>query len=128
MARKNNLKKAYRRPGYYIQRWGEYLESPAYRSLKPLPRCLLEEFQIIYRPGLNGRLVLSHETAAKRLGVTTKTVSPAFAELIEKGFIELCLDSDYSNGKAREYRLTFEPFADGREPSDEWKLWGQKPE
>ena len=95
-------------------------ESPQYRTLSLKARCLLDELQNIHRPGRNGRIVLSYETAARNLGVTYNTVSKAFLELQQTGFISLNLDADHRIGRAREWRLTYEP-CNGREPTDDWK-------
>lgn len=73
-------------------------------------------------PSRNGRIVLSVETAAQKLGVALGTVRPAFRELEKHGFIECRLGADWPNGRAREWRLTYEG-CNGREPTDEWVIW-----
>lgn len=111
----------HKRPGQYIRKWADWFDSPAYRSLNCTARCLLEEFQILYRPDRTG-IVLPVARAASRLGVCENTVRQAFADLRERGFIALVEDASYIAGRARTYRLTIEPL-DGREPTDEWRDW-----
>ena len=95
------------------------VNSEAYRGLSCNARCLLIEFQNIYQPHRNGYLTISVSKAETLLGLSDKTVRNAFNELEEKGFIELIEFHNYTNGKAREYRLTFQPFQ-GREPTYEF--------
>ena len=120
--RKKTLHKNYKHPGGFIGLPKVVFESKAYRNLTLVARCLLDELQGIYLPQRNGRLVLSVATASQRLNKSEKTVSAAFLELIEHGFIEHMTQSNWIEGKAREWRLTYEPV-DGREPTHEWKLW-----
>ena len=114
--------KAQRRSGY-IRRHEEMLASPAYRDLTPAARCLLEEFQRIYRPSRNGMLSISTKNAARLINVSEPTVSKAFYELVDHGFLVLNNGQLWMERKAREWRLTFEPYANGREPSDDWLTW-----
>ena len=107
----------------YFQVYEEWFESPAYRSFNPTARCLLDEFCNIYRPGRNGSLVLSNEVAAKRLNLSVETTRKAFHDLMETGFLVPNEDAQYLNGRAREFRLTIFPSNNGREPTDDWKLW-----
>ena len=122
MAKKRTIWTQFKRPGQYVIRHLEWLESDAYRSLSLTARCLLEEFQIVYRPGRNGRLVLPVLTAAERLGVCENTARKAFDELLGTSFIAISEEADWTNGRAREYRLTIEQYK-GCEPTDEWPNW-----
>lgn len=83
-------------------------------------RCILDELQNLHRPGRNGRIVLSVETAMTALNKSYNTVKSAFWELEGIGFIERMYEGDYTKGKAREWRLTYES-CQGREPTDDWK-------
>ena len=122
MARnRSNLPRA-RRKGGYIQKYEEWLGSPAYRDLSCVAKCLLDELQRIYRPDRNGRLSLPVMRAAKLLNVNKDTVTGAFRELAANGFIVLMRGDLWQARLAREWRLTFE-LCDGREPTDDWKLW-----
>lgn len=100
----------------------QFIGSPAYRDLTTRARCLLEEFQRIYKPGRNGELSISVENAAKLLNCCANSARNAFRELEEKGFLALCCEASYSAGRATEYRLTIEPH-NGRAPTDDWMDW-----
>ncbi|NCC61990.1 MAG: hypothetical protein EOM12_13865 [Verrucomicrobiae bacterium] len=122
MAKKKPIYKKFRHERGFIGLPRHVFESPAYRSLSLKARCLLDELQNLYRLGRNGRIVLSVERAAKNLNACNNTAKAAFEELQAKGFIVMNLDSDHTKGRAREWRLTYEP-CQGREPTDEWKDW-----
>ncbi|MBT2988023.1 MAG: hypothetical protein KME65_03575 [Candidatus Thiodiazotropha sp. (ex Ctena orbiculata)] len=109
-----------------MQKWEEILSSPAYRDLKPAARCLIEEFQRLYRPGRNGRISISTKNAARLLNVTEPTAIKAFHEVEEHGFIRLSEGHSWMERKAREWRLTFEPGNNNQEPTDEWREWVPK--
>ncbi|MCG7869728.1 MAG: LysR family transcriptional regulator [Candidatus Thiodiazotropha taylori] len=115
--------KGYQRQGGYVRKWEEILSSPAYRDLKPVARCLIEEFQRLYRPGRNGHLSISTKNAAELLNVSEPTVSKAFRDVEAHGFIKLCDGYSWMERKAREWRLTFEPGNNNQEPTDEWRNW-----
>ena len=59
------------------------------------------------------------------IGVNKDTLSKAYKQLEEHGFIELQRGENWQQGEAREYRLTFE-MAKGRAATDEWKNWMPK--
>jgi hypothetical protein len=116
------MPKQIRRKGGYVRKWEEVLSSPAYRNLKPVDRCVLEELQRVYRPNRNGQLSLSVRNAEKLVHANKDTITKAFDNLAAHGFIELVRGEYWQEGKAREWRLTFEPCS-GREPTDEWRAW-----
>ncbi|TVO78451.1 hypothetical protein [Sedimenticola selenatireducens] len=118
--------KPYKREGGYVKKWEVILASSAYRDLKPVARCLLEEFQRIYRPARNGTLSISLKRAQTLINAGETAVMEAFKQLVANGFIVLTHGELWQQRKAREWRLTFEPYANGREPSDEWKYWTPK--
>ena len=111
-----------KRAGPFVQLHEEILESPAYRDLNPVARCLLTEFQRIYRPSRNGLLSISVMNAGKLIKANKDTASKAFRSLAEHGFIVLTKGEYWQERLAREWRLTFEP-CNGREPTDDWKRW-----
>ncbi|MDF1529947.1 MAG: hypothetical protein P1R74_12555 [Sedimenticola sp.] len=119
-------RRQFKRDGGYIRKWEEILSSPAYRALKPVARCLLEEFQRIYRPGRNGSLSISLKQAQVLVNAGETAVMEAFKQLSANGFIVLTRGELWQQRMAREWRLTFEPYANGREPSDDWRLWTPK--
>lgn len=112
-------KPLFKRKGGYIQKHEEWLASPAYRALSCPARCLLEEFQRIYRPGRNGHLVISQRQAAQLLGVHKSTATKAFNELVKYGFLVMSQGQYWQERKAREWRLTIEPSGDHL-PTDDW--------
>jgi hypothetical protein len=112
----------HRRRGGYIQRHEEWLSSPAYRDLSCAARCLLEEFQRIYRPQRNGQLSIGTRRASRLLRVAEGTAGKAFHDLASHGFIKLVKGELWQQREAREWRLTFEP-CNGREPTDDWRDW-----
>ena len=122
MAKKPRISNQFKRPGRYVIRHSQWIESDAYRTLSLTARCLLEEFQFVYLPRRNGRIRLPVSTAAERLAVCENTARRAFDELLERGFITITEEADWINGQAREFRLTIEP-CNGREPTDEWRNW-----
>ena len=116
------LSRKYKRNGGYVQKHEEWLSSPAYRDLKPIARCLLEEFQRIYRPDRNGKLSISVANACILVNASKESLSNAFYELAKHGFIKPTKDAYWMERMAREWTLTFEPL-NGREPTDDWKKW-----
>jgi len=60
--------------------------------------------------------------AAKIIGVGVGTATKAFKELEEHGFIRMTEESNWLNGKAREWRLTW-LTSHKREPTNEWEAW-----
>lgn len=111
-----------KRTGSHIRKYEVWVSSPAYRDLSCPARCLLDEFQRIYRKGRNGRLVISQRQAAELLGVHKNTATKAFDELVEHGFLALSKGERWQENKAREWRLTIEG-TDGHAPTDDWANW-----
>ena len=120
MGKNKALHRRFQHPGGFVGLPRRVFDSDEYRSLSLTARCLLDELQNIFRPERNGRLVLSNSNAAMRLGVSPKTITKAYNELQNKGFIELNEDSYWRKKQAREWRITYE-ICDRREPTDEWK-------
>lgn len=112
--------------GRFVMRYECLMESPAYRSLSTVARCLLEEFQRVYYPDRNGRLSISTRNAAKLLNVSEPTATAAFYDLEEHGFIALANHENWMERRAREWRLTFERNGT-RAPTDEWATWSGEP-
>jgi hypothetical protein len=110
------------RKGAYICRHSEWLDSPAYRDLSPVARCLIEEFQRLIWPDRNGSLSIPVKRASGLLGCHPDTAGRAFHELAEHGFIVLREGEYWQERVARKWELTIERF-NGREPSDKWRDW-----
>ena len=113
--------KTYRRPGGVIALPRDMISSPQYKALSPAARALIVELQAMWKPGTKA-VHLSARRAGKLLGVSKDTGARALRELVEAQFIVVAEESDWLNGRAREYRLTWQP-PDGlqREPTDEWR-------
>jgi hypothetical protein len=84
------------------------LQSPAWRSLSPVGRSVFIELAAIYNGSNNGRIALSARDAAERVRCSKNTAARAFAELTQKGFVDLCSRGhfDRKTPHAAEYRLT----------------------
>src|SRR5690554_3160554 len=112
----------FKRGCHYFQCHDEIMDSPAYRDLSTGARCLLLEFQRIYRPGRNGNLSISTRNAAELLNKTQPTVLRYFNELESHGFSKLTEPPDWPERRARKWTLTSEP-CNRRQPTDDWKRW-----
>jgi DNA-binding transcriptional MocR family regulator len=102
------------------------LQSAAWRSLSPVARCIFLELAAIYNGSNNGRLALSARDAAERVRCSKNTAARAFAELTQKGFIDLCSRGhfDRKTPHAAEYRLTMHPCdRSGERASKRFMSW-----
>jgi hypothetical protein len=84
------------------------LRSQTWRSLSPVARSVFIELAAIYNGSNNGHLALSTRDAAERVRCSKDTAAKALADLIAKGFIEVCSRGhfDRKSPHASEYRLT----------------------
>jgi len=99
----------------------EMIRSPAYRDLSLPSRCLIVELQDVWNPG-HISIHFSVRRVSESLGVSISSASRSFQELLSHGFIKLAHESNWVNGKAREWQLNWLPI-NGLEPTDEWKGW-----
>lgn len=108
------------------------LESLAYRSLNCAARCLLIEFDRLGNPNNNGLLWLSVRDVARLMGVADKkTAQRALDDLIDRGFLVVVRQSSFDvkaaygegAGRARVWRLTWEPIAGKSGPTREFADW-----
>ena len=106
----------------FIKIESNWFESPAFRDLRPVAKCLLIEFLNIYRPTRNGSLSLSTRNAAERIGVAENTVINAYHDLVEHGFLILTSHQKWMQGMAREFEFTVSGI-DVRVAKDSWKQW-----
>ena len=113
--------KSYVHPGGVIGFPRCVLRSSAYRDLNTNARALMLELQDVWRPHEPG-LHYSVRRAAEALGIAIGTAGNAFSELADHGFIKCVCESDWFNGKAREWRLTWLSY-NGKEPSNDWMVW-----
>ena len=98
----------------------------AWRSLSGAAVKLFLELHTRYHGANNGRLTLSMNEAVDALGLGKATVSRAYAELQEKGFLRLVKEGNWYGRRAHEWRLTTKPTetAKGRiSATDEWRYW-----
>ena len=114
----------YTHPGGVLGVPRRVIRSPAYRDLTLPARCLMLELQDVWRPS-EPDVHYSARRAATALNVSKSTASTTFHELVDHGFINRVGASDWLNGKARTYRLTWLSH-DGREPTNEWMRWSEK--
>lgn len=101
----------------------ELIRSDAYLALSLPARCLLVELHDCWSP--KDPIHFSTRRVRERLGVSQTTAVRAFQEAQDAGFIRLANESDWLNGKAREWWLTWMPVKD-KEPTADWKLSGAR--
>lgn len=70
--------------GIWIERF--HLDSPAWKSLRPLPRALFLEVLQRYNGFNNGRIGLGVLEAGRELHVKKNTAGLAFKVLVDRGF------------------------------------------
>ncbi|MET0015014.1 MAG: hypothetical protein ABW088_15285 [Sedimenticola sp.] len=106
----------------YVRLENDLLESPAWRSLKPVDRALFVELKHRCRPAFNGYLGFGVRDAAEALGCKPQTVSGSFGRLQNRGFIVMMRESNWQMRQAREWRLTTDKW-NGNQPTNDWKKW-----
>jgi hypothetical protein len=95
----------------------QLVRSPAYRQASLTLRCLLIELQDVYCP--DKPIHYSTRRAAEALCVSKETAARAFKEGVELGFLRVANESDWLNGKARDWILTWMQL-NGNEPTCDW--------
>jgi len=121
MAKKRNYSSTWKNGVLAIPR--DVIRSEAYLDMCLPARQLMLHLQDVWKPH-EPVIHYSVARAAKILGVSTGTACKAFNELIEHGFIQVDEYSDWANGKAREWRLTW-LTSSRREPTNEWRRYKQ---
>ena len=96
----------------------EVIRSDAFLKLKPAAKALMMILQDVWRPH-EPNVHFSVRRAGDRLNVSKNSAAVAFKELLQAGFIVCAEESDWLNGKARVWRLTWVPIK-GKEPTNEW--------
>jgi len=98
-------------------------DTAAWRSLKPAPRALYFEIKRQYNGHNNGRVLLSHRDAAKRLNCSYNSVGGWFKALEQSGFI-VCMQKPHLGpsgvGQTSHWRLT-EYECEGTRPTHDYK-------
>lgn len=109
--------KHFRWPGGVLGTPRQLIRSSAYRALSPEARCLLIELHDVWQP--DKPIHFSTRRLREALGISQTGAVRAFREALELGFVRLANESDWLNGKAREWILTWMPY-NGREPTADW--------
>lgn len=124
MGRANKIGRS--KGGKFIALPHHMVTSPAFRSLKGGTLKVYIELSDRYNGSNNGELQLSCREAAKRLHISKSTVSRAFRELTQKGFIRCTLRGNWYEKIASTWALTNKP--DNRPngspvATNEWHRW-----
>lgn len=99
-----------------------FVQTPVFRSLSGPALKLLAELHSRFNGYNNGKISLSYQDAADLLGLSKGTVSRAFAELQQKGFIRLRRPGQWYGRLAAEWVLTEESL-DGQIPTRDYQQW-----
>ena len=99
--------------------------SPAWRALRPASIKVYIELLSRYNGRNNGELHLSYGSAAKLLRLGKTTVSSAFDDLQEKGFIVKTENGNWDEQRAATWRLTHrkDNRPNGGYSTNEWRHW-----
>lgn len=115
-----------RTKGKFIALPHTLITSPAFRSLNGGTLKVYIELYDRYMGTNNGDLHLSCGEAAKLLHISKSTVSRAFRELNEKGFLRCTSQGNWIERRASTWLLTHKG-GNGRStpltPTNEWKNW-----
>lgn len=98
------------------------LRSPAWRDLSGGAVKLFLELRSRYNGGNNGDLSLSHDEAARLLGLSKSTVHRAYAELADHGFIRKVRQGQWYGRLATTWRVTDRPWQ-GHLATRDWQHW-----
>ncbi len=94
------------------------LKSAAWQSLRPVARALFVELSQRYSGFNNGSIGFGVREASQALHIKPQTVSEAFKELIDRGFVVMSQDSGFDQKRlTREWRITTLPLGDYRAPT-----------
>jgi len=108
--------------GQFIPLPYNMLQSDAWRDLNGNSARVFLELHMRFNGGNNGQIFIGMDRIATRLGISKSTVSKAFKELEEKGFIAKVKDGKWVRGQATEWRLTNKPFKNAP-PTNDWRQW-----
>ena len=127
MPNRQNKKGRSRSDGQYMTLSYFQVHHPKWRSLSGNAIKVFIELRSRYNGGNNGKVRLSLDEGARLLGISKSTVSRAFAELEEKGFIDKTRQGQWYGRKATEWRLTDLP-CDRNLATRDWQNWGKPKE
>lgn len=111
--------------GKYTRLYRWMTHSPAWRSLKPVERCVYFELAERFNGSNNGRIAMSQRELGERVGCGKATVHRSLLTLIERGFIVQTRRGSFrtkGNHEASEWRLTEHP-TDGAASTKEFMRW-----
>jgi len=98
-------------------------DSPAYRTLTPVARCILTAIQRRYNGSNNGQIGFAC-TSGGDWGFCPNTTNRALIELYNHGLITPIKKGMRLGRKATEWALTFERV-DDQPPTNEWKRFDE---
>jgi hypothetical protein len=81
---------------HHVRLYRRHTETPAWRSLSPVARCLYVELKLLYVGNNNGKLFMSVRMAAELINVSKTTAALAFKDLVDRGFIRLAKPSTFN--------------------------------
>jgi DNA-binding HxlR family transcriptional regulator len=122
MAKHNKTGRSKNTEGQYVIIPYRILKSDAWRSLNGNSIRVFFELHTKFYGENNGRLFIGMDRIAKDLGISKSTVSSAFKELEQKGFIVKTKNGDWVKGQATEWRLTTQRVKSASATND-WKEW-----
>ena len=122
MSKKNRHKFEVQRPNGFMQFHREIYDSEAYRSLSFIERAALLHLMYHYIPDYREDIFMSNRRLAKDIGINKDTAGRALKRLDKVGLIQMVDESDWYQGTARSYRLTFMTYQ-RRQPTDEWVVF-----
>lgn len=97
-------------------------KSAAWRALSGTAVKVWIELRARYNGGNNGALHLSLDEAAQLLGLGKATVSRAYVDLVEKGFVVMTRPGHWYGRQATLWRVT-DRGTHGQPPTNDWKRW-----
>lgn len=91
----------------FIQILHYVYDCPAYRDLDTVARCLYAALRRRYNGRNNGAIALGCRDAAAEMNVAPRTITRAFRDLEQHGFVRIAADSSFHQKRlAREWLLT----------------------
>ena len=108
--------------GQYVTSTYYMLRSDAWRGLNGNTLRVFFEFHMRFNGANNGQLFIGMDRVARVLGISKSTVSKAFKELEEKGFLVKVKEGKWVRGQSAEWRLTTQPFKNTPSTND-WRKW-----
>jgi DNA-binding HxlR family transcriptional regulator len=124
MPNQQNKKGRSKSEGQYMTLTYFQVHHTAWRSLSGNAVKVFIELRSRYNGGNNRKLRLSLDEGARLLGISKSTVSRAFAELEEKGFIEKTRQGQWYGREATEWRIT-DLRCDKNLATRDWQNWGK---